>query len=544
MTDTVVVTTPDATPAVLQPTLTDAIAAALAYSLSAGESALASAASAATSASAGATAAAAASAALVALVGVANGIAGLDGSRFVPLAQIAGLTDAQISATAAISGAKINPVFLTPVSINRSGGAVLTIGNGSTGGATPTRLNFDTSYSTVPGANPKLSMFGSAGDGFGVSASALDYMVAGGHAHNFYVNGSKVGSLAATGISSIGVSVAPPANSLSQAFASIQSLSGILAGNPAFNANWLKLSSDTLDVGGGFVQGLLVEQHFGGAGTKGGRQTILSAAFLVAPTDAANTNRNYVSLSASIEAASGDGGSLGSEKGALFASNFVAIADAGATHLLDVTGSEVDIIMRAGSSSLYKWGWDVVSAVGDAVHGSLEDAAFNARCDQGAIGWMNAFQVSTAAGTAPTYGVSPGGTILYGGVTASVALRAGIDLSGVSSPWVQSAIVLPANNGGIWWGTGFQGGSIVSVTAANGGGIIFDNDVTIFNFGASEPVKVTPAGLQIPGSLIVATLPPATSSSIGAQGQITWDATHIYVCVSSNTWVRALLSTF
>lgn len=164
MTDTVVVTTPDATPAVLQPTLTDAIAAALAYSLSAGESALASAASAATSASAGATAAAAASAALVALVGVANGIAGLDGSRFVPLAQIAGLTDAQISATAAISGAKINPVFLTPVSINRSGGAVLTIGNGSTGGATPTRLNFDTSYSTVPGANPKLSMFGSAGE--------------------------------------------------------------------------------------------------------------------------------------------------------------------------------------------------------------------------------------------------------------------------------------------------------------------------------------------------------------------------------------------
>jgi hypothetical protein len=37
---------------------------------------------------------------------------------------------------------------------------------------------------------------------------------------------------------------------------------------------------------------------------------------------------------------------------------------------------------------------------------------------------------------------------------------------------------------------------------------------------------------------------PATSSSAGVAGQIAYDATHIYVCVAPNTWVRATLATF
>jgi hypothetical protein len=37
---------------------------------------------------------------------------------------------------------------------------------------------------------------------------------------------------------------------------------------------------------------------------------------------------------------------------------------------------------------------------------------------------------------------------------------------------------------------------------------------------------------------------PVTSSSAGSAGQIAYDATHIYVCVATNTWVRATLATF
>lgn len=37
---------------------------------------------------------------------------------------------------------------------------------------------------------------------------------------------------------------------------------------------------------------------------------------------------------------------------------------------------------------------------------------------------------------------------------------------------------------------------------------------------------------------------PATASSTGVAGQLAFDSTHIYVCVATNTWVRALLVTF
>jgi len=37
---------------------------------------------------------------------------------------------------------------------------------------------------------------------------------------------------------------------------------------------------------------------------------------------------------------------------------------------------------------------------------------------------------------------------------------------------------------------------------------------------------------------------PPTASSTGVSGQVAYDATHFYVCVATNTWVRASLSTF
>lgn len=32
--------------------------------------------------------------------------------------------------------------------------------------------------------------------------------------------------------------------------------------------------------------------------------------------------------------------------------------------------------------------------------------------------------------------------------------------------------------------------------------------------------------------------PPATAASPGTQGQIAYDGTHIYVCISKNSWAR------
>lgn len=38
--------------------------------------------------------------------------------------------------------------------------------------------------------------------------------------------------------------------------------------------------------------------------------------------------------------------------------------------------------------------------------------------------------------------------------------------------------------------------------------------------------------------------PPATATSAGVAGQVAYDATHFYVCISNATWVRVALATF
>lgn len=43
---------------------------------------------------------------------------------------------------------------------------------------------------------------------------------------------------------------------------------------------------------------------------------------------------------------------------------------------------------------------------------------------------------------------------------------------------------------------------------------------------------------------IVTPWTPTTSSDNGNQGEIRWDSNYIYVCVATNTWKRATLSTF
>ena len=37
---------------------------------------------------------------------------------------------------------------------------------------------------------------------------------------------------------------------------------------------------------------------------------------------------------------------------------------------------------------------------------------------------------------------------------------------------------------------------------------------------------------------------PANAGATGSAGQMSWDASYIYVCVAANTWKRAALSTW
>jgi len=45
-------------------------------------------------------------------------------------------------------------------------------------------------------------------------------------------------------------------------------------------------------------------------------------------------------------------------------------------------------------------------------------------------------------------------------------------------------------------------------------------------------------------NLVHSNATPTSATDIGTAGQIAYDASHIYVCIATNTWVRANLTTF
>jgi hypothetical protein len=53
------------------------------------------------------------------------------------------------------------------------------------------------------------------------------------------------------------------------------------------------------------------------------------------------------------------------------------------------------------------------------------------------------------------------------------------------------------------------------------------------------------SALQANSSIsLTTTAVPVSHSDAGTPGQIAYDATHLYVCIATNTWVRASLATW
>jgi hypothetical protein len=51
-------------------------------------------------------------------------------------------------------------------------------------------------------------------------------------------------------------------------------------------------------------------------------------------------------------------------------------------------------------------------------------------------------------------------------------------------------------------------------------------------------------GGALTGDLQVPTKTPAAANAAGVTGTITWDASYLYVCINTNTWVRVAIATW
>lgn len=105
-------------------------------------------------------------------------------------------------------------------------------------------------------------------------------------------------------------------------------------------------------------------------------------------------------------------------------------------------------------------------------------------------------------------------------------------------------ITAPANNDNVTARTFYE-----RLDAAGGNGHIQINENGILGsspgltFDTSTNNATVANTLTVSNFKIIASNPPMSNSSPGEVGTIAWDSGHIYVCVATNTWARAAITT-
>ena len=133
------------------------------------------------------------------------------------------------------------------------------------------------------------------------------------------------------------------------------------------------------------------------------------------------------------------------------------------------------------------------------------------------------------------------------GVTVTGALTAG----GLTYPTVNGTngqVLTSDGAGNVAWGVGGGGGASVTISdtppAASAGDLWWESDsgrlkIYYQDVDSSQWVDVAP-----PLAPALSSNAPATASSTGSAGDIRYDSGYVYVCVATDTWKRAALTTW
>ena len=133
------------------------------------------------------------------------------------------------------------------------------------------------------------------------------------------------------------------------------------------------------------------------------------------------------------------------------------------------------------------------------------------------------------------------------GVTITGALTAG----GLTYPTVNGTngqVLTSDGAGNVAWGVGGGGGASVTISdtppAASAGDLWWESDsgrlkIYYQDVDSSQWVDVAP-----PLAPALSSNAPATASSTGSAGDIRYDSGYVYVCVATDTWKRAALTTW
>jgi hypothetical protein len=182
------------------------------------------------------------------------------------------------------------------------------------------------------------------------------------------------------------------------------------------NWNLFNITADSVAVTGpNFLNGFTFQHSVNSTSVQGGRQTLFSLLQFQSPTSSSNANRNYVAGAFDVDVQSRDGGTNTSSgaRGAFFGVSTSAIAESGATNLLELSGGEVNWAAKTGSSLRHKAGFSIVALGSDAVSGSQSDSMLLFGSQSGAVGSNVGIQFASINGQYP---LKPTGTLIDAGL--------------------------------------------------------------------------------------------------------------------------------
>jgi hypothetical protein len=298
------------------------------------------------------------------------------------------------------------------------------------------------------------------------------------------------------------IEVNPTTATTGQGIAITQEPSGTSTSSAYYAYNYIAIDNDDADTDGitGANLAFSVTANFGGSNMKGARIGSYTRVNLTAASSSSNLAKEYVGVSAYAVALSADGGTdTGSgAAGSIFASNFVAATTNNITNLLGVVGSEVNILLRSGSTANRKIGWNIVAGADDAVQGAVWDAAYSVSSQSGAVGWKDGLLFSNANGQFP---IASTGNIIRA-TTGNAA--AGIDFNAVTF----SSFAIRTKG----FVVGITGNINVGTAGSSTGVVSFAN-------GTSGSVSVQPVSGALGSSILSL---PAKTGTVATVADVGW----------------------
>ena len=143
--------------------------------------------------------------------------------------------------------------------------------------------------------------------------------------------------------------------------------------------------------------------------------------------------------------------------------------------------------------------------------------------------------------------ISGTGTYTRGNSIVNGSLTAG-GLTYPTTNGTNGQVLTSDGAGNVAWGVGGGGGASVTISdtppAASAGDLWWESDsgrlkIYYQDVDSSQWVDVAP-----PLAPALSSNAPATASSTGSAGDIRYDSGYVYVCVATDTWKRAALTTW